>query len=323
MKNPYYAGSNFETIVGNDHSIVMKTRNHTGEGIITIYEIMKGIEIVYSDFHMREMKSEFVANKDIFCVDHCREGRIEQEVKPNMMSYISAGDLRIDNRSQHNKNFYFPLEHYHGITISFDMDIADTSIHEIFQDFPVHIKDLRKKFCTDSGRFIVRNEYSIEHIFSELYTVPQNVRKHYLIIKTLELLLYLDTLTLHTDVEERPYFYKVQTEKIKAIHALITEDYNQHYTLDELAKRFDITLTVMKNCFKSIYGKPIYSYLLTYRMNKAANLLLTTTWDVARIAGEVGYDSPGKFSKAFKKEMYMSPIEYRNERKRKSLTDEN
>lgn len=29
--------------------------------------------------------------------------------------YIQAGDLKIDSRNNHNVDFFFPLEHYHGI----------------------------------------------------------------------------------------------------------------------------------------------------------------------------------------------------------------
>lgn len=65
-------------------------------------------------------------------------------------------------------------------------------------------------------------------------------------------MLYLDALELAGTKEERPYFYKTQVEKIKAIRSLMTENLTEHYTLDDLAKRFDIPHTTMKSCFKSI-----------------------------------------------------------------------
>ena len=112
--------------------------------------------------------------------------------------------------------------------------------------------------------------------------------------------------------EERPYFYKTQVEKIKAMHKLLTENITAHYTLDELAKRFDIPLTTMKSCFKSIYGNPIFTYMRIYRMNSAANLLREQKdLSIAQIAGMVGYDSPGKFSSAFKAVIGDTPLAYR------------
>ncbi len=75
--------------------------------------------------------------------------------------------------------------------------------------------------------------------FSELYFVPQQIKGDYYKVKALELLLYLDALQFVTDTkEDRPYFYKGQVEKIKAIRDLfITANLQEHYTMDELAER--------------------------------------------------------------------------------------
>ena len=126
--------------------------------------------------------------------------------------------------------------------------------------------------------------------------MPVKIKKDYFKIKVLELLLYLDALELSGHTEERPYFYKGQVEKIKAIQALLTQDLTKNYTLEELSARFDIALTPMKNCFKSVYGSPIFTYMRNYRMNYAASLLKSDkSLKVAEIAGLVGYDSPSKF----------------------------
>ena len=54
---------------------------------------------------------------------------------------------------------------------------------------------------------------------------------------------------------------------------ILTQDLTKNYTLEELSARFDIALTPMKNCFKSVYGSPIFTYKRNYRMNYAASLL--------------------------------------------------
>lgn len=142
--------------------------------------------------------------------------------------------------------------------------------------------------------------------------MPIKIKKDYFKIKVLELLLYLDALELSGHTEERPYFYKGQIEKIKAIQALLTQDLTQNYTLEELSERFDIALTPMKNCFKSVYGSPIFTYMRNYRMNYAASLLRSDkTLKVADVAGLVGYDSPSKFTAAFHQTMGKTPLEYR------------
>lgn len=168
------------------------------------------------------------------------------------------------------------------------------------------------KYCNDKKPFVIHNEPGIEHIFSELYFVPQQIKGDYYKVKALELLLYLDALQISESKEERPYFYKGQVEKIKAIHDLITTDLQEHYTMDELAERFQISLTGMKNCFKEVYGDSMYSYLRRYRMNIAATMLRQDSKKgIAEIAGAVGYESPSKFATAFRQVMGQTPMEYR------------
>ena len=178
--------------------------------------------------------------------------------------------------------------------------------------FSVERYELQHKYCGDRTPYVIPGEPGIEHIFSELYNVPVKIKKDYFKIKVLELLLYLDALELSGHTEERPYFYKGQVEKIKAIQALLTQDLTQNYTLEELSARFDIALTPMKNCFKSVYGSPIFTYMRNYRMNYAASLLKSDkSLKVAEIAGLVGYDSPSKFASAFHQTMGKTPLEYR------------
>lgn len=102
LMNP---GSNMEVITGSDNTVVMQVRSDTGTGTMTLSEVLPGIQIIYNDFHMREIKSEFISKVELLCVDHCREGRIEQEVRPDVFRCAEAGDLRIDNRLRHDTNF--------------------------------------------------------------------------------------------------------------------------------------------------------------------------------------------------------------------------
>lgn len=90
----------------------------------------------------------------------------------------------------------------------------------------------------------------------------------------------------------QPYFYKSQVEKIHGI--------------------FEISLTPMKQCFKSTYGQSIYKYLREYRMNRAAEMLLTEPGKkVTDIAAACGYENPGKFGQAFREQFGVAPLEYR------------
>lgn len=305
-------GHNMSTVVEDEERAVYQMKDQTGEGVMICYTVFPGASLIYNDFHLQNCDSQFKTSTDMFCIDHCREGRIEQDMGNGAYTYLEAGDLKIDNRRRHDAHFEFPLSHYHGITIALFMEQAVKTLSAELNGFSIDLYALQKKYLLGKDLYMVRGQGAIEHIFSELYTVPDRIRKPYFRIKVLELLLFLEALELPADRGERPYFYKTQVEKIKAIQALMTADIQKHYTLEELSGRFDVPLTSMKTCFKGVYGTSIFAYMRTYRMNRAAALLRTSRQDsVAEIAGHVGYDSPSKFAVAFKEVMGKSPLEYR------------
>lgn len=294
---------------------VYRFQNETGEGTITIYKVFPGVILAYNDFHMRYYNSVFQPERNLFCIDHCREGRLEYDARDGACSYVEAGDLKLDRRLTHTGRFEMPLSHYHGAMISFDMEIACRTLLQEVKDFPVDLRALQEKFCRDIYPTVIRGGSQIEHIFAELYAVPEKIKRSYFKIKVLELLLFLEALELPDNEKEKPYFYKTQVEKTKAIQQFIIQHMNESYTQEELSKRFDIPQTTMKKCFKSIFGSTIGAYLTECRMNQAAVLLKTErNMSVAEIAGCVGYESPSKFAITFRKQMGMSPVEYRTER---------
>ena len=158
---------------------------------------------------------------------------------------------------------------------------------------------------------ILRANPYIEHLIGEMY--QQSYRNHMAVLKlkTLELLYFLCNSDLKVSAD-RPYFYKNQVLKIKDIQKLLTQNIDRHFTLEELSVQFQIPITSLKNCFKGVYGAPVHGYMREYRMHKAAELLRTDGMTIAEIAQNVGYESPSKFTEAFKKRMNCTPSEYRN-----------
>ena len=136
---------------------------------------------------------------------------------------MEAGDLKLDRRLTHTGRFEMPLSHYHGAMISFDMAVACKSLPEEVKDFPVDLKALQNKYCRDGYPVVIHKASAIEHIFSELYAVPEQIKRPYFKIKIMELLLYLDALELPEVTEEKTYFYKTQVENVKAIQRFLTE----------------------------------------------------------------------------------------------------
>ncbi len=309
-------GENLEEVVETEDCKILRMKDRSGDGLMTIYRVFDGVYLMYNDFHMTHCYSRFNSSAHIFCIDHCREGRIEHRTDKDMRYYMEAGDLRLDRRVHHNGDMYFPVSHYHGITIGFFPDYAEKAVHEAMPGVSVDLAALAEKFCGKDGIFVLRRDPSIEHIFSELYNVPAKIRMDYFKIKVMELLIFLRALELSGHKDELPYFYSSQIEKIKAVHKLLTENPSENYTTEALAKQFNLSAAALKTGFKGVYGSPIYTYIRAHKMNVAASMLVTDRKKrIIEIASAVGYDNPSKFAAAFRETFGMTPAEYRKDRR--------
>ena len=87
--------------------------------------------------------------------------------------------------------------------------------------------------------------------------------------------------------------------------------YGEHITLGDLAGAAAISKTEVMRCFKSVIGKSPMRYLMEYRLQQAAGLLLHTERTVQKIGECCGFEDICYFSKSFRAMYQMTPTEYR------------
>lgn len=291
---------------------VYEMQQNKGDGTIICYQVFPGVSVMYNNFHTVEKPKRLETANNYLSIHHCKEGRIESETINGEYLYLEPGDILIEKLDSKYNICSFPLSHFHGITINiFFPETVEGKLSELLDHFNINIIEIKERFLSENTPFVLHGELMINHIFDELYMLPNSVKKEYLQVKIIELLILLKSIDLSKINRFQQYFYKSQVEKIKEIKDLITGNLEKHYTIAELANMYDLSLSALKKCFKGVYGEAIYSYLSSYKMNVAASLLLKTEESVTMIAGKVGYTNVSKFSEVFKKTYGKNPTEYR------------
>ena len=110
-------------------------------------------------------------------------------------------------------------------------------------------------------------------------------------------------------------FTAEQVETVRKMHDELLLHPEQRPTIEELARRCLMNPTTLKAAFKAVYGDSLASHMKEHRLEKAAELLRAGEESVAEIAAAVGYDSPSRFSAAFRERFHMLPTEYRKQLK--------
>jgi AraC-like DNA-binding protein len=83
------------------------------------------------------------------------------------------------------------------------------------------------------------------------------------------------------------------------------------WTIANLAQEVGVSRSALAERFRQFLGEPPMTYLARWRLQLGAQTLTTTSYSVARISGEVGYESEPAFNRAFKREFGVPPARFR------------
>lgn len=108
---------------------------------------------------------------------------------------------------------------------------------------------------------------------------------------------------------------KLNEDKTKALFNVyidyIKENYMKDISLEKISSRFNFNASYFSTMFKENAGMSFVKYLLKIRMENACELLIKSNKKIYEISDLVGYKDCKYFNRVFKKEMKVSPEEYR------------
>lgn len=91
----------------------------------------------------------------------------------------------------------------------------------------------------------------------------------------------------------------------------IQNNFNQDISLDDVSREVNVSPYYFSKLFKEKTGEGFVEYLTNIRIEKAKILLAETDSSMREICQMIGYTDPNYFSRAFKKNVGVTPTEYK------------
>lgn len=223
-------------------------------------------------------------------------------IKPN-----SSHSITISNENENKKMWMcsclFTQKFFNTIINSY-LNIADLSCYTLYKQFNT-TAPLIVKLSDDNAKNIKHQLWIIAHEYNHYTSASDYIIRHTLI----NLFVYI---TRMYDYENNSISNVVsKSYEIDELAKYIRSNFSYKLSLDFLAKHMHLSKEYLSRYFKKHMGKTISEYLLEVRIEKAKQMLQTTTYSVSDICEYCGYSSIGNFQKAFKKVTGMSPRAYR------------
>jgi len=100
--------------------------------------------------------------------------------------------------------------------------------------------------------------------------------------------------------------------------ALVHGRPGEPWTVERLGRQVGLSRSALAERFSEVMGEPIIAFLTRWRLQLAAESLLTTPSPIESIAREAGYESASAFSHAFRRTFRKPPSVWRKRARRRS-----
>jgi transcriptional regulator GlxA family with amidase domain len=97
--------------------------------------------------------------------------------------------------------------------------------------------------------------------------------------------------------------------------ALVHGRPGEPWTVEKLGRQVGLSRSALADRFSDVMGEPIFAFLTRWRLQLAAEMLITTPRSIESVAHEAGYESAGAFSSAFKRQFRKPPSVWRRSRR--------
>lgn len=294
----------------------MNIQNHLtfqkeNEGVLDLYTLAPGIRISFNEIYTSswEKGDSSIFGERMLILNFCIHGRCDVSLAQNRYAIVKENQVCVSTVLP-TKDFYYPGRLYEGIQLYLDLDILhDAEGQDFLSEMGVSLEQVVEVFCGKNGLYLHQMNDALRALAADAWAGkddPEIGALRYLTVRLLH-----ELMSMPIESEPDTYFTRSQIAIVKEAEALILSDLSRRITAKELADRFGVSESSFKFYVKGILGDSYLNYFRKKRMEKAAELLESTTLKVIEIANMVGYENQGKFAKVFAEVYGVPPLEFR------------
>lgn len=192
--------------------------------------------------------------------------------------------------------------------------ISIKKFHKLFSEDSDNIQFLKDENINQKYYYKNKISNKIFLVLNELkrFDFGSSTKNLFIKAKIYELFSHLYNRNIDQNVEQCPFLTNEENfKKIQKAKNLVISNMANPPSLAELSNDIDLSLKKLKEGFKKIYGKPVYQYLLEYKMELAKKLLSENSYNVNEVSIKLGYSTASHFITAFKNKYGLTPKNFK------------
>lgn len=244
----------------------------------------------------------------------CQRGRMTAHWADGRTLPLCGREILLLSSTPEMERFHWSEEAMKGVLVAVDSVLARKSLQQIcglLGGPELDAGQVRQLMERQRGCAVLERTAWSDGVFQAIQSLTPEQRRQYCVWKVAEVLYLLCCGGILRCKAPEIYYDRHQVGRVRQVHDYLIEHIHEPVTIERLSRQFQISSTVLKRCFRQIYGRPIRKYVQAYRMRRAAELLTNTRQPVQQISAAVGYESTSQFRAVFQQIYQMSPSQYR------------
>ena len=230
-----------------------------------------------------------------------------------MTTTLSKGDFFIIDYNKHHKYTQIGETPFTIMNCLFLPSLIDETLagceqlSEVVKNYLIKLDFYQVK--DHPTNFIYHDEDGrIGRLFQQLH--EEYVRKPMGYMETIRSYLILILIHIMRQIE-LPGMTKSGNEMIRHITDYVDKNYHRKLSLAKISQKYNYSLAHISTLFKTEMGVNFQEYVQSVRMKESCRLLINTSKKVSEIAAAVGYTDIKFFNEVFKRQIGMTPREFR------------
>ena len=276
-----------------------------------MYLLAPGIRICFDQIYTNSWTKgdSSLFSDQMLILNFCIQGRCDVSLTDNHYAIVKERQVCVSTILP-TRDFYYPGRLYEGVQLFLDRSILRKNAGTDFLSLlGISVEQITETFCQGGDVYLHRMNEELFSLVKNIWEIKEEPEVGMLRYLTVRLLHGLMMLPCENELDT--YFTRSQIAIVREAEALIMRDLSRRISAKEMADRFGISESSFKLYVKGILGDSYLSYFRKKRMEKAAELLESTSLKVIEVANAVGYENQGKFAKVFAEEYGVAPLEFR------------
>ena len=260
------------------------------EGVsIRHYRILDGIDILFNRLERKSISYTGHIPGRLIQVNYCTAGSYLVSLSDGSRVALASGDvaLNLSSRVREEGTSLLPTAHYEGLKD--DLEALAKSLETAGQSVVIY---------HDS-----RSEGIVRALDEDLAESDMMAAR----LAVVDLILLL-----RAEGHRKSDFSPLALRRVSECHSYILSHPAGGDGIKALSSRFALSSTLLRSCFKAVYGLPLGLFIRQTRLSHAAQLLAEdSSLSIGEVASRVGYANHSRFASAFRRLYGLTPSEYR------------